>query len=162
MWRICPLLGNRSVNTFLKHILSTIEGHALLGNGPINTHSWQQKMVFSMGSVPRSYKRARSELKEYEWVQGSSVGSQNSSCGVSSQKKMTVCQMVIVNCFNQLYKGPINSIIRSKKPSYLVMQTPDTCQYLILNESTQGCIYCDILFYKFLFVMRLFLCHSFP
>jgi hypothetical protein len=44
-----------------KHILevtfSTVEGNRLLGNGPINTHSWQKKAVFSVGSVPRNYKR---------------------------------------------------------------------------------------------------------
>lgn len=142
MWRICPLLGNISINTFLKHMLSTIEGHALLGNRLINMHSRQQKTVFSKGSVLRSYKRAHSEeLKEYEGVQGSSVGSQNSSCGVSSRKKMTVCQMVIVNCWNQLYKDPINLIIRFKNPSYLVMQTLDTWQYLVLNESNQLGVY---------------------
>jgi hypothetical protein len=52
-----------------KHIpevkIATIEGQALLGNGPINMHSRQQN-VFSMGSVPRNYKRTQSgELKEY-------------------------------------------------------------------------------------------------
>jgi hypothetical protein len=48
--------------------LSTIEAHPLLGNGPINTHSWQQKM-FPVESLPRNYKRAQSgELKEYEEV----------------------------------------------------------------------------------------------
>jgi hypothetical protein len=34
----CPLLGNGSENTFPKHTLSTIEGHPLLGNGPISMH----------------------------------------------------------------------------------------------------------------------------
>jgi hypothetical protein len=58
LWRICPLLGNDSANTFPKHTLSTIR-YPLLGNGPINTHSWQQKTVFSVGSLPRSYKRAQ-------------------------------------------------------------------------------------------------------
>jgi hypothetical protein len=42
------------------HTLSTL-GHPLLGNGPINTHSWQHKTVFSVESVPRNYKRAQSE-----------------------------------------------------------------------------------------------------
>jgi hypothetical protein len=55
------------------------------------------------------------ELEEYEGVQRSSVGSQNSSRGVSS-RKMTVCQW-FVNCSNQLCKGAINSI-KSKNPSY--------------------------------------------
>jgi hypothetical protein len=70
LWLICPLLGNGSVNTFPNHTLSTIEGHPLLGNGPINTNSWQQKTVFSVGSVPRSYKRVQSE--ELKVVQRSS------------------------------------------------------------------------------------------
>jgi hypothetical protein len=60
-----------------KHIpnvtLPTIEGHSLLGNEPINTHSWKQKMVFSAGSVPRNYKRSQKrvqeESKEYKGVQ---------------------------------------------------------------------------------------------
>jgi hypothetical protein len=48
-----------------RHTRWTI-GHSLLGNGPINTHSWQQKTVFSVGSVPRSYKRAQSDLEMIE------------------------------------------------------------------------------------------------
>jgi hypothetical protein len=43
---------------------STIEGHPLLGNGPINMHSRQQKTMFSMESVSRNYKRAQSEELE--------------------------------------------------------------------------------------------------
>jgi hypothetical protein len=59
-----------------KHIpevmLSTIEGHPLLGNGPINTHSGQQNTTYSVVSVPRNYKRAQSEeLKEYRGIQRS-------------------------------------------------------------------------------------------
>jgi hypothetical protein len=42
MWHLCLLPGNGSVNTFPKNTLSTIEGHPLLGNGPINTHYRQQ------------------------------------------------------------------------------------------------------------------------
>jgi hypothetical protein len=57
LWRICPSLGNGSVNTFPKHTRSTI-GHPFLSNGSINRHSLQQKTVFSMESVQRSYKRA--------------------------------------------------------------------------------------------------------
>jgi hypothetical protein len=61
-----------------KHIpevtLSTIEGYPLLGNGQINTHSCQEKTVFSMESVPRNYKRVQSgELKEYEGEQRSTT-----------------------------------------------------------------------------------------
>jgi hypothetical protein len=41
----------------------------LLGNGPISMYSWQQKKVFSMGSVPRSYlegnRRYRSQLRNH-------------------------------------------------------------------------------------------------
>jgi hypothetical protein len=44
----------------------------LLGKGPINKHSWQQKRVFSVRSVPRNYKRAQSgELKKYKIVRRS-------------------------------------------------------------------------------------------
>jgi hypothetical protein len=57
LWRICPLLGKGSVNTFPKHTLSKI-GHQLLDNGPINTYSWQQKTVFSLGSVQNNYNGA--------------------------------------------------------------------------------------------------------
>jgi hypothetical protein len=106
-----------------KHIpevkLSTIEEHPLLGNRSINMHSRQKKPVFSVGSVPRNYKRAQSEewveykgvqrsaeeykeyegvrrsTREYGGVQRTSIGSQNNSIGVSSRKKMTVCQIVI-------------------------------------------------------------------
>jgi hypothetical protein len=41
----------------------------------------------------------------------SSVGSQNSSHGVSSRKKRTMCQIVI---YELLYKGSINWISKSK------------------------------------------------
>jgi hypothetical protein len=36
-------------------VLYVIRIYPLLGNGPINTHSLQQKTVFSVGSVPRGY-----------------------------------------------------------------------------------------------------------
>jgi hypothetical protein len=62
LWRVFPLLDNFSINTFPKHTPWTIEGHPLLGNGPINTQSWQQKTVFTVGSVPRSYKIAQSDV----------------------------------------------------------------------------------------------------
>jgi hypothetical protein len=116
-----------------KHIpdvtLSTIEVHPLPGNRPINMHSWQQKTVFSVGSMPKNYKRAESEeFKEYERVQGSngvqrstreynrvvkfsSVGSQNTSNGMSSRRIWQCFRLWFVNCCNQLYKGPVNSII---------------------------------------------------
>jgi hypothetical protein len=54
-------------------MLSKIEEHPLLGNGPINMHSRKEKTVFSVGPVPTDYKRAQSgELEEYEEVQRSS------------------------------------------------------------------------------------------
>jgi hypothetical protein len=87
--------------------LSIIEWHPLICNGPINMHSCQQNTVFSVGSVPKNYGTIRiiggvwRSTKDYErmqrssGVQFSSVGSQNNSRGVSSRKKMTVCQIVI-------------------------------------------------------------------
>jgi hypothetical protein len=55
-WRIFPLLGNGSVNTFpQKQTLGTIE-RSLLGNGPVNKHSSQQKTVFSVWSAQSGYK----------------------------------------------------------------------------------------------------------
>jgi hypothetical protein len=100
LWRIRPLLGNGSVNTFPKHMLSTI-GHPVLGNGPINTHSWQEKTVFSVGA----------------W-------SQNSSSGVSSRKKMSVSDSdlwtVVTSC--NKFDHQI------QKPVLLVTQTPNTWQ----------------------------------
>jgi hypothetical protein len=72
LWRAYPIRGNRSVNTFLQQTVSTI-GHPLLGNGPGNMPSWQQKTVFSVESVLGSYKRAQSEDRtEYITVVGSS------------------------------------------------------------------------------------------
>jgi hypothetical protein len=39
----------------------------LLGNGPVNTHPYQQKTVFSMGTILRGYKRAHSvDTMEYK------------------------------------------------------------------------------------------------
>jgi hypothetical protein len=54
------IAGQRLGNTFPKHTLSTIEGHPLLGNGPINTYSSHHKAMSSVGFVPRRYKRAQS------------------------------------------------------------------------------------------------------
>jgi hypothetical protein len=90
MWHVDPLLGKESANTFPGYKRQTIEGHPLLGNREINTPSWQQKTVFSVGLVPRSYKMAQSEdRKEYNGVVKCS---QNSSV---QSKKMTMCQIVI-------------------------------------------------------------------
>jgi hypothetical protein len=41
----------------------------LLGNGSENSHSWQQKTLFSVESVLRSYKRTQSE-DEAEHITG--------------------------------------------------------------------------------------------
>jgi hypothetical protein len=40
VYRIFPLLGNGSVNTFQQHKRSTIEGHPLIGNGLVNMLFW--------------------------------------------------------------------------------------------------------------------------
>jgi hypothetical protein len=45
---------------------ATIEGHPLLDNGQINTHFRKEKTVFSVGYVPRNYKRTQSEDKGVE------------------------------------------------------------------------------------------------
>jgi hypothetical protein len=82
----------------------------------------------------------KEELKEHNGVQRSPVGSQNSSSGVSSRKKMTVCH--IVNCRVQLYKGPIHLIIKSKtrlishaNPGYVTVHFNKSPQYPILRKS---------------------------
>jgi hypothetical protein len=62
-----PITRQRLCKHIPKHTRSTI-GYPLLGSGPINTHSWQQETVFSVGSVPWSCKRAQSE----EWTVGHS------------------------------------------------------------------------------------------
>jgi hypothetical protein len=51
LWRVYPLLGNGSVNTFPQYKLSTIEWHPLLGNEQVNTHSEREKTVISVGSA---------------------------------------------------------------------------------------------------------------
>jgi hypothetical protein len=48
-------------NTFPQHKRSKIEGYPLLGNPAVNTHSGKWETMFSVGSVPKSYKRAQSE-----------------------------------------------------------------------------------------------------
>jgi hypothetical protein len=58
VWHADPLLGNGSVNTFLKHMLSTIEGYLLLDNSAVN-RLHQQCRLFSMGSMPSGYKRVK-------------------------------------------------------------------------------------------------------
>jgi hypothetical protein len=54
-----PIARQRLYKHIPENTLPTI-GHLLIGNGPINTHSWQQKTVFSVGSVPMNCKRAQS------------------------------------------------------------------------------------------------------
>jgi hypothetical protein len=73
--------------------------YPLLGNGPVNTHS-NNKRRFSVESVPRvqsteygRVRRSTRSTRDYNGVvEFSSVGSWNSSRGVSSRKKMSVCQ----------------------------------------------------------------------
>jgi hypothetical protein len=43
----------------------------------------------------KEYEGVQRVTEEYNGVQRSTVGSQNSSSGVSSRKKMTVCEIVI-------------------------------------------------------------------
>jgi hypothetical protein len=120
LWRICPLLGHGSVNTLPKHTLSTIEGYPLLGNGPINSHSWQQKTVFTVGSVRRSYKRRQSVVLQIriEGVQRSktecSWKSEQFQWSVQSEEDYSVSDSdlwtAVTSCTT--YKDPINSIIK--------------------------------------------------
>jgi hypothetical protein len=54
--------------------ISKIVGHPVLGNGPINMHSWQRKTVHSVGSLPRNYKRAQSgKVEEYKGIRRSTA-----------------------------------------------------------------------------------------
>jgi hypothetical protein len=57
-----------------------------------NTHSWQKKTEFSVGSLPRGYKMAQSVV-----VQIRIEGVQQSSGGVQLEViiKMTACRIVI-------------------------------------------------------------------
>jgi hypothetical protein len=67
---------------------ATIE-HPVLGNGPANTHSWQQKTMFSVEPVPRSYKRAQSEDgTEYRAVVESSRVFGIDSCRIMAREKL--------------------------------------------------------------------------
>jgi hypothetical protein len=72
LWRICPLLGNGSVNTFPKHMLSTIEGHPLLGNGPIKSIFDNKRPCFPWGPcrgvVSSTEQSWRSELRKHNGV----------------------------------------------------------------------------------------------
>jgi hypothetical protein len=80
LWRIDPLLGNDSVNTFPREPTSATTGRLLLDNGSVNTskNTGQQKTAFSMGSAPRLYNenfqksrqllsRARSSSGDGSW-----------------------------------------------------------------------------------------------
>jgi hypothetical protein len=51
----------------------------------------QNQIRMRIEGVQRSITEYNGVLEELSLVQFSSVGSQNSSCGVSIQKKMTVC-----------------------------------------------------------------------
>jgi hypothetical protein len=64
-----PIDRQRLGKHILEVMLSTIEGDPSLGNRLTNTNSWQQKMVFSVGSLPGNYKRVQSgELRECKTV----------------------------------------------------------------------------------------------
>jgi hypothetical protein len=64
------ITGQRLDKRIPEGTLSTIEGHSVLVNGPINMHSWQQKMVFCVRSALRNYNMAQpGKLKEYEGIQ---------------------------------------------------------------------------------------------
>jgi hypothetical protein len=63
--RRCVLINDMHFEHFSSHMLITRQrlgeripevtlstiGHQLLGNGPINMHSWQQNTMFSVGTV---------------------------------------------------------------------------------------------------------------
>jgi hypothetical protein len=81
MWHVDPLIGDESADIFLWLKSSTIEGHPLLGNGPINTYYWQENTVFSMGSVPRAQSENRGEYNGLvEDVQSKMIVCQRVTC----------------------------------------------------------------------------------
>jgi hypothetical protein len=110
------LLGNGSLNTPATHVHATI-GRSSLGNGEVYTPgilgngvfdavpaiaTWcnnRTGKVFSVRSVPRCYKH--DSVKQREVAVSHSGVTAESSWG-------------FVNCCNQMYKGQINSIIKSK------------------------------------------------
>jgi hypothetical protein len=53
MWRVYPLLGNDSVNTFPRQLTRATVGLLLLGNGAANTPRQQQKLFSLCGPCQR-------------------------------------------------------------------------------------------------------------
>jgi hypothetical protein len=153
LWRICPMLDNVSVNIFPKHTPSRIEGHPLLGNGPINTYSWEQKTVFSVGSVPWSYKRAQPVLVQIriEEVQRSTTEcswkSEQFQWSAQSEEDDSVSDSdlwtVVISCIK--VQRMISSTL---KLVLLVAQTPWQYKELLINP---------VIFMVFLQLLLIFL-----
>jgi hypothetical protein len=124
MWCTDPLLGNDSINNPTTNMQPTVVDSFICNvhNTHKYTHTTTEPVFLCW---PWSNLRLDNETPK---ITDSSVESQNGSCGVSSWKKLTVCQQ-FVNCCNQLYKGPINSITKSKtrlisqtNPRYMTIQ----------------------------------------
>jgi hypothetical protein len=133
---ICPLLRNGSVNTFPKNTLLTIQGHPLLGNGPINTDSRQQKTVFSVGSVPRTCRRAQSVANQTKNCRSTTEynGVQSSSNGVSNRKSWQCVRWWFVNCCIINHANPP---VRDNIVACLRHANLETCSrcYATVNEA---------------------------
>jgi hypothetical protein len=99
--RVYPLLGKGSVNTFPQKQTRGAIGRLLLGNGPVTTHSWQVKTVFSVRSVPKSYNRAQSEdeseyrtTEELKWIESSEFAAAgNGKQGIRRYKGDFTCDL---------------------------------------------------------------------
>jgi hypothetical protein len=75
LWRIDPLLGNDSVNTFPRKRTSAKIRHLLLGNGSVNKQAFStiEGLCFLRGPRPRGYKGTKkvvwlSSCRELDWV----------------------------------------------------------------------------------------------
>jgi hypothetical protein len=120
LWHIDPLLGNGSVNNPAAYVHATIEGHPSLRNGEVNTLGILGNSVFNAICAIAIWCNNRRTGKCFLcspcWYNHDNVkqwGVAVSHSPVKLSQKMTVCQW-FVNCCNQLYKGPINLIIKSK------------------------------------------------
>jgi hypothetical protein len=147
LWHIDPLLGNGSVNTPATYVHSTIEGHPSLGNGEVNMPGILGKGVFdvvhaeiSMWSMPRFISITVWSNEESQWV----------IAKPSWAGKRWLCQWFVNSC-NQLYKDPINSIIKSKTcllshadPRYVTILSQEHLseQHLIKDFSVSSASMC--------------------
>jgi hypothetical protein len=100
-----PKYAHATIEPGRKRCFYVVHIHPLLGKSPINTHS-QQKTVFSVGSVPRSYLEENLHYKQLR-VQLLSVNQRATEAEESPSLRLVTRKRLVITLQSNRYCGEL-------------------------------------------------------